>query len=253
MYKLYKAVFISLLMFQFSFSQKEKQISGTIICDNIAVYGIEITNLVTEKSTVSDVNGNFSILVKAEDMLVFTSTNYLYKRKFLEQEDIDLAKITIILTRKVEQLDEVLVSSSNGLDAVKLGIIKKPIKILTPAERRLKNAGKFTPKTLLLSLASLSIPIEPIINAISGRTNKLKSNLEIEKCELLLVKVKSMYQNEYYNKTLKIDPILIIAFQYYIITDAEFVKAIKSKNKTKISFRMIQMAQEFNDLQKTDK
>ena len=148
----------------FLFAQNEKIISGIIRCDRILISGIEITNLVSEKSTVSDQNGRFSIVAKAEDMLVFTSINYEYKRKFLEQTDIDSNNLIIDLTKKIEKLDEVIVEKNNKLDAVKLGILSKPAKEYSPAERRLNEAR-----------AGI---VTPLINLISGRTKNLKNQLQ---------------------------------------------------------------------------
>ena len=245
--KLLIIVFFAVI--NFSLAQNEKLIFGKIICENNPVAGIQITNLVSEKSTISKVEGKFSILAKAEDMLVFTSINYDYKRKFLEQEDIDSNYLVITLTRKIEQLEEVLVSKFPKLDAFEMGILEKPAKEYTPAERRLKNAGELKPNLLMNGLLGLSVPIEPIINAISGRTKNLKNQLEIERNEMLLLKVANLYNNDYYIKKLKINADLIKAFQYYAIYDFQFVADLKFKNKTKINFRMIELAQKFNKLQ----
>ncbi len=249
-----KQLFFTIFIFiQFSFAQSEKFISGKIICDNNPVSGIQITNLVNEKSTISNVDGIFSIFVKAEDMLVFTSNNYEYKRKFLEQEDIDSNSLIIYLIKKIEQLEEVTVSKSSKLDAFEMGILEKPANEYTPAERRLKNAGELKPNLLMTGLLGFSVPIEPIINAISGRTKSLKSQLEIERNEILLLKIKALYNEEYYIKKLKINQNSITAFQYYSISDFQFIDNLKSKNKTKINFRMIELAQKFNNLQSNEK
>lgn len=245
--KLLIIVFFAII--NFSLAQNEKLIFGRIICEKNAISGIQITNLVSEKSTISNVDGRFSILAKAEDMLVFTSVNYDYKRKFLYQEVIDSNDLVITLTRKIEQLEEVVVSKFLKLDAFEMGILEKPAKEYTPAERRLKNANEFKPNIGTL----ISLPIEPIINAISGRTKILKNQLEIERNEMLLLKVVNLYNDEYYTKKLKINSDLIKAFQYYAIYDFQFVADLKSKNKTKINFRMIELAQKFNMLQTNEK
>jgi len=97
------------LVFQFGFSQTEKLIIGRVLCDYFPLQGIEIVNLVTEKSTKTDTNGKFSILAKVEDMLVFVSEKYDYKRVFLDKEFLDRNNFTILLTRKPEQLEEVVI------------------------------------------------------------------------------------------------------------------------------------------------
>lgn len=104
--------FIPILLFisQFGFSQTEKPIKGKVLCNDFPIQGIEVLNLVTEKTTITDSNGEFSILGKAQDMLVFVSEKYDYKRMPLEQVDINKPNLIIILTRKPEQLEEVVIT-----------------------------------------------------------------------------------------------------------------------------------------------
>jgi hypothetical protein len=103
-------VILFLFLFQFSFSQTEKLIQGRVLSGDFPVQGIEIVNLVTKKNTTTDSNGRFSILVKADDMLVFISEKYDYKRLFLDKEFLDKNNFIISLTRKPEQLEEVVVT-----------------------------------------------------------------------------------------------------------------------------------------------
>jgi hypothetical protein len=98
-----------LILLQFGFSQNEKLIEGIVFCDNLPLQGIEIVNIVSEKTAITDIDGKFSILVKVEDMLVFVSKKYDYKRLIIDKEFLDKNNFTILLTRKPEQLEEVVV------------------------------------------------------------------------------------------------------------------------------------------------
>ena len=64
-----------LLFCQITFGQTngEKILHGKISVASGIVEGVTIVNLVNEKSTISDSNGEFYILAKAEDLLVFSS------------------------------------------------------------------------------------------------------------------------------------------------------------------------------------
>ena len=99
-----------IFLFQFSFSQTEKLLQGKVLSGDFPVEGVEIVNLVTEKTTTTDTNGRFNILVKTDDMLVFASEKYEYKRLFLDKEFLDKNNFTILLTRKPEQLEEVVIT-----------------------------------------------------------------------------------------------------------------------------------------------
>jgi hypothetical protein len=230
--------FMLFYVVQLTFSQNEKLVHGKILSQNNPALGIQVLNLVTEKSTISNAYGEFSILAKAEDMLVFISVNYDYKRKFLDQSDIDNGNLMIDLIKKPEQLDEVVVSKSK-IDAVNLGIVSANQKTYTPAERKL-----YTAKSGVL---------DPLINLISGRTAMLKKEIVVEKNEIALAKVSNLFEDEYYTKKLKIDSDLIKSFQYFMIEDNDFAKALKSKNKTMMKFIMSKLAVNFNQLQANEK
>jgi hypothetical protein len=107
------------LAFQFGFSQTEKLILGRILCNDFPLQGIEIVNLVTKKSAIADTNGRFSISAKVDDMLVFISEKYDYKRLILDQEFLDKNNFIIVLTRKPEELDEVVVISKISFPKIK--------------------------------------------------------------------------------------------------------------------------------------
>jgi hypothetical protein len=244
--------FVYFLCIFFSFSQTEKVIQGKIICDNNPVQGIQITNLVSEKSTVSNFDGTFSIVAKEDDLMVFTSVNYDYKRKLLDQQDIDKDNLIINLSKKTVQLEEVVVTKNNQFDAVKMGILEKSAKEYTPAERKLKEAGDFKAWHLLGVLGG-GIALNPILNAISGRTKQLKQEIIIERQEFVLAKISTLYEDNYYTEKLKINQAYIKAFQYYAVYDDKLIENLISKNKTAIHFRMIELAQEFNKLLENEK
>lgn len=231
--------FVYFLSIFFSFSQSEKTIHGKVICDFFPVQGIKVINLITEKSTVTNNNGVFQITVMPNEMLVFSGLGYNYKRKSIEIDDVNKDNLVIEIEKKATQLEEVVVTKNPQFDAVNLGILDKPAVTYTPAERRLHEA-----KTGV---------INPLVNLISGRTKRLKSQLEIEKSEIIVAKLANMYSDDYYINKLKIAPDYIKAFQYYASSDPKLIGLMKSKNKSMMKFRMFELAEEFNNLQTDEK
>lgn len=138
----------------------EKLLHGKIVVDSGNVGGVTIINLVNEKSAISDGNGEFLILAKAEDLLVFSSVNLEYYRRIIEEEDLKTAVLTIKMTAKITELEEVIVNKHPEINAVSLGISAKGIKHYTPAERKLYTAN--------------STPVDALLNLMSGRTAMLK-------------------------------------------------------------------------------
>jgi hypothetical protein len=212
----------------------EKIIHGKIVVESGFVAGVTIINLVNEKSAVSDSNGAFFILAKAEDLLVFSSINLEYHRKLIEQDDLKSDLMIIKMTAKITELEEVIVNKHPEINAVSLGISAKGIKKYTPAERRLHTA--------------LSTPGDALLNLMSGRTAMLKKEIEVEKKERLLVLFDYLFEDDFFTQTLKIPADYVKGFQYYCVEDGRISEVLKSKNKTKIEFLIIPLAKKYNEI-----
>ncbi len=229
------------LFFQMTFCQTTgvKLFHGKIEVESEKVGGVTIINLVNEKTAISDSNGDFYILAKAEDLLVFSSVNLEYYRRIIDEEDLKPAILTIKMTPKITELKEVIVNKNPEINAVSLGISPREIKKYTPAERKLATAS---------SMRLNPMGFDPLINLISGRTAMLKKELEVEKKERLLTKVGALFEDGYYTKTLKIPANYIKGFQYYCIEDEKFAEILKSKNKTKIEFLIVPLAKKYIEI-----
>ncbi|MBX9807914.1 MAG: hypothetical protein K2X95_08970 [Flavobacteriaceae bacterium] len=212
----------------------EKILHGKIIVESHNIAGVTIINLVNEKSTVSDSNGEFFILVKAEDLLVFTSLNLEYHRRIIEEEDLKSDILIIKMIAKITELEEVIINKHPEINAVSLGICPKGIIQRTRAEKRLDAAN--------------SMPIAALINLMSGKTEQLKKEIEVEKKELLLVKLDRLYDDEYYIKRLKIPVDYINGYKHYIVENEKFTVVFKSKDKKMTEFLMVDLAVAYNEI-----
>ena len=242
-------ILILLFIYQLTFAQStvEKTLHGKISVASGNVEGVTIVNLVNEKSTISDSNGEFYILAKAQDLLVFSSVNLEYHRKIIEQEDLKSELIIIKMISKTTELKEVIVNNNPELNAVSLGISPKGIKHRTPMERKLYTAGDFKPIHLLGILGG-SLAVDPILNAINGRTAMIKKEVEVEKKERLLAIIDALYKEDYFSTVLKIPTDYIKGFQYYCIEDKKFAAILISKNKVKIEFLLVPLAKKYNEI-----
>jgi len=212
----------------------EKLIHGKVIADSVSVEGINILNLVSEKTTVTNKKGEFSILAKADDLLILTSVNLEIKRKLIEEEDLKSEVIIIKMIPKMTELKEVKVNQNSHIKAENLGIVSKGQKTYTPAERKL-----YTAKSGVL---------DPLLNLMSGRTTMLKKELQVEKKEKLLLKLDGLFEEEFYTDNLKIPKDYIKGFHHYLIEDTEFVMALKAKNKTMMLYLMPRLAVNYNQI-----
>ncbi|MBF4471941.1 carboxypeptidase-like regulatory domain-containing protein [Flavobacterium sp. HJJ] len=248
-------LFISFFIIQSGIAQTgtDKWISGQVTTNTaLPLEGVNITNSSTRITVVSDGYGHYSILAKEGDILSFTAVNYEPLRKIINKKEFTIGSITADLTPKSIELDEVVINKHPNISAENLGIIPKDQVKLTTAERRLQTAGDFKP-IHLLGLLGGSLAVDPILNAISGRTKMLKKELSVEKKEFLMVKMENLFDDKYYIETLKIPEEFIKGFQYYCIEDLGFVKSLNEKNKTMSMFLITGLASEFKKYQNIDK
>ncbi len=228
-----KLLLALLLIFQIGFSQEEKLIKGKIIISDATPGGVIILNLVNEKETVSDAKGEFTILAKVDDVLVFHAPNLDYQRKIIEAEDYNSGKISMKMTSKIEVLEEVEIR--NDINALSLGILSKPAKKYTTAERRLYTA-------------TCGGPIDLLLNTISGRKKSLENGLETERKEKLLQKLDGLYKDDFYKEKLNIEKEYIKPFHYFAVEDKKFSEAVNEKNMFMTMLLIFELAGKFNEI-----
>jgi hypothetical protein len=105
-----KVKLLSTLLFfssQFSFSQT---IKAKVVFNNYAVPKVEVINVDTKTLTVTDANGDFSIAIKANDVLVFVSKEYELKKIAITPQTITKNNLIVELILQPEELDEVLIT-----------------------------------------------------------------------------------------------------------------------------------------------
>ena len=210
----------------------EKLLHGKIVAEDASVSGVDVVNLGNEKVTVTNAKGEFFILAKADDILVFSSMTLEMKRMLVDEDDLKSEMITITMTPKINELNEVIVKK-NAAEGISIIPGQKQY---TPAERKLYTA----------SSGLLDAPL----NWLSGRTEMLKKEIIVERKERLLDKVGVLYEDKYYIQTLKIPEIYIDDFQRYLIEDKEFTAALKVKNRTMMLFLISKLAVNYNAIPK---
>ena len=119
-YKLLLTIYV--ISSQFLFSQTEKRIKASVINNDFALQGIEVVNLVSKNTTITNASGGFSILAKVGDQLMFISKNYEYKTITLKEADFQSTHLVITLIKKPEELDEVVITK---MPVIKLSGDKK--------------------------------------------------------------------------------------------------------------------------------
>ena len=106
-------VLLLIISIQISFSQTETVYKGKVLCDNFPIEKVELINLNTEKSAFSNNTGEFSIVAKPKDIIVFASKLYEVKRISVQPENLNNPLQIMSLIKKPEELNEVIVKKIN--------------------------------------------------------------------------------------------------------------------------------------------
>ncbi|WET04454.1 carboxypeptidase-like regulatory domain-containing protein [Flavobacterium sp. YJ01] len=245
--KAISAVFF-LFFVQTGFGQTElKLLHGKIVLSSKPVEGVNVINNNSQISTISDSQGDFSISVKENEILVFSAVNLNPLKRRITKDDLRSSELLIEMTIKELELQEVIVDENTAITAENLGIIPKGQKKYSQAERQLATAGDFKP-IMLLGLLGGSMQLDPLINKINGRTKRLKANVEIEKKEKNLLKLGYLFDDVYFVQKLQIAKENVNEFKLFVIENNEFCTVLNSKNKTSTEFLLGELAVKYKEI-----
>lgn len=222
------------LFFVAASSAQTVEISGKVFVDDTNIEGIHVINKTANKFTITNSLGDFTIPAKLNDTIIFSSIVHKPKEMIVDQQIMQTKRLSVYLTELVNELDEVVVgkvltgdllSDIDNSDAIRdinfydLGIPGYTGKPLTQSERRLKEA----------TTGGGIIPLNPIINAITGRTKKLKKIIEIERTETCLESIKSEFSKTFF-ETYELEDQYRTEFFIFCSEDEDFSRICQIKN-----------------------
>lgn len=180
-------LFLYLLLVLCTSAFAQKNISGVVRDSLGVVKNAHIVNLKSGKGTVSNDQGEFEISVNLGDELEITSVQHtktivtianitlksrkieiILKIKTYELEEFQLKKTNLIGSLGID-LKDVPIDNTPKIDAVSLGLPFAGMKILSPIDRKIRTATS----------ASGGIPLDFMLNVISGRLKKLKEEKRV--------------------------------------------------------------------------
>ncbi len=231
-----KTVFLFFLFLNIISVAQDKMLVGKVNAFG-NLEGINVVNLVNEKSAVTNANGEFQILAKEDDLIILSSLNFEYKRIIISESEFATGKFTVEMVAKPQQIEEVTITEYR-MDAVKAGILSKPAKQYTPAERRLYTA----------TTGGGILPLDPIINLITGRTQMLKKEIEIEKKEMAREQIENWFDDKYLMETYKISEEKLGAFKFFVVENDELRSYLQAKNKERAKLMLTKLSIEYRNL-----
>jgi hypothetical protein len=239
---------LNIILFLISFSMfsqdnDRKNWKGKVSAPAQSLEGIYVLNLTSKKETATKEGGYFTIPAKEGDSIMFSSIQFKGKTIVLDSKSWEDGLYFVKLETLINQLDEVMVVQYKGFDAYSMGIIPKPAKVYTPAERKLRTATGLDAKVGLSS----SMTIDPLFNMLSGRTAMLKRNVEVEKKERWIDHIENLFEEEYFTEKLKIPAEHVKGFQFFVVENDKFVKTLSFKNKAMAPFLLGELAKQYTE------
>jgi hypothetical protein len=241
-------IIVCFLLFSVISYAQTTEISGTITGAE-GVEGIHIVNKSRKEFATTNKSGAFKINVAIKDTLVVSSIQYKLETLTVTQQNINTKTLEIVLETLVNELDEVTVGkvlTGNLLDDMDSLGVKRDINFYdvgipgyrgvrkTKSERLLHEAGEFKPK-MLWGVLMGGLPLNPILNGISGRTKELKLRVKLEAQEELMYTIKSKLSKDFFNNN-PLEDNLKMEFFYFCSEDETFTERCSGNDIATLEF-----------------
>lgn len=213
------------------------------------VEGIHVVNSSQKLYAITSDTGGFKIETNKHDTIVFTSVQYKTLTHIITTKNIINKTLVVNLEKHVTQLPEAVIGFTLTGDLTKDVLstdAKRPInfydvgipgykgKPKTKSERLLAEAGEFKPKMLLGVLAG-GLPLNPILNGISGRTKQLKKRVELEANTKMMIALKNRLSEAFFKEN-ELKEELRAEFFYFCAEDKNFKIRCESSDLEALKF-----------------
>lgn len=220
---------------------------GVVRSEKALVSNVNIVNLATNELVIADIFGGFSVLVKEGDVLVFSAVGFERLQLMVSKQYFEKNFISLTMVQENIELDEVVVTSKSKITAISLGIVPEDQKKYTQMERKLQTAGDFKP-IMLLGLLGGSMPLDPLINKINGRTKRIKKEIIIERKNNDIEKLNRTFEADFFLNKLGVPLDYIEGFKFYIVENNTFVTHLRNNNKAMVEFMIIELAAKYKEI-----
>ena len=208
--------------------------------------GIAVQNLTRGYGTITDEEGFFEIRALSQDSLLLSGVSFEKKIFVVSKDHLAQQLVYIPLEEKVTELQGIVLMpynlsgdlsrDANSLGAQKvvtastLGLPNANVKPLMQSERLLREAAmpKFNVGMLL------TLPFNPIINEITGRTKMLRKRVARDKRYILSEQMRTFFPDSLYVQRLGVAPEKLSDFFYFCEIDDQFLSLAKSKDLLQI-------------------
>jgi hypothetical protein len=238
-------IFILLIFSTHCYSQESVMLKGKILTDSIEA-PIHIINITAEKGTVTEANGEFTVEVKKNDLLLFSSVQFQKKEILVTPQILSSGALEIELQEELTELDEVRLHQFSG----NLGNDIEGIKTFDPRIIGFALSDKEPLSIEERKLAAITSPNDPVgvlYGIISGQKKMYEKSIENSKLSALVYKARDLMPDEFYTETLELKENKIMDFLYYCSRKPNF-KELVNKNDPLILMEFVKgMITEYNE------
>lgn len=211
-----------------------------------SVEGIHVINKSRKQFTTTNAAGEFKINAMLSDTLVLSSLQHKLVSLIVSEENIATKSVIVKLETQINELDEVVVGkvltgnlSSDILNSkakpkinfYDVGIPGYKGKPKSQSERRLYEADNG--KSLAFNGLGFGVNVNKILNAVSGRTKRLKQRVKVEADEELMYGIKARLGKDFF-MTRPLDEELQMEFFYFCSEDQFFMQRCKNRSDIQI-------------------
>ena len=216
-----------------------KQIEGKVYSESGDVAATHVLNITSDKASITDIDGFFSITAKLNDTLVFSAIQYKRKTMMVTRNVLESKLLYVPLEDAITELDEVIVMPYNLSGDMTLDLDRMQIEpVVTASTLGLPNAYVKIPtqaeRELFAATANPFMSFDPLINVITGRTKMLKERIARNKKYQRTQRVRAFYVDSLFRTEFKIPENKIDDFMYFCEVDAAFQTLVDTHDRFKI-------------------
>lgn len=234
-----------LLVFQIGFSQSEKSIKGTVLSDNFPMAKVDVVNFNSKISTITNNEGKFVLTGKLGEILIFIAKGFDLKRVVIDAEMMLKQDNLVVLVKKPEELQEVLIvkmpsirlSKDQQFEQSKLDELD-----MNKFQKTLKNPGVYDGQTTGLDFFKIA-------NMIGKLFSKEKEIVKVESPPIVFKDlVKNNFKSDIYNKILHLKEEEVALFLEFCDADPKARLLEKSNNQLVLLDFLLLKRDEFKKL-----
>ena len=250
MYKIKVLTLFFFLTLQQTYSQTIELLGS--VQSTTEVENIHVINKTAQKFTITNADGAFKISATLNDTLIFTSIQHKLTSVLVDADIIENKTLVVTLEEQLNELDQVVVGKiltgnmnsdvsnveGEAFTAKKAGVSSYEGPLKTQSERKFNEAttgGGF-------------IPLNPILNAISGRTKKLKNQIKLEEKDALIFTMKNNLSDDLFSEN-PLEEEYVMEYFYFASEQPDFLSRCKNKSSIEKLDYLIEKLQLFKQKQ----